>query len=318
MQLIRLHTTQQHVFKQGCVVTWGSFDGVHLGHRRVLDEIKDKAKVLGLPSVVLITEPLAKEFFAGEDNIPPRLTGFRERLHLLADQQIDYVVCLRFNALLAKTSAEDYVSHLLLKQLNAKHIVLGDDSRFGNQRRGDLALLKAMAEKGGFSVSDIATEERETLRVSSTRIREALQAGKVTLAESLLGHEYFIAGRVVHGEKRGRQLGFPTANINIKRRQSPLLGVYVVELFNQSTQQRYPAVANIGLRPTFGGKFCLLEVHLLDFSGDLYGQHVKVYFKDKIRDEVRFSDISALKSQIEADVQSAKAFFTARDAVKKE
>lgn len=308
MQLIRLHAHTPRPFKSGCVITWGSFDGVHLGHQRVLTELKAQAARLGLPAVVLITEPLAKEFFAA-DKVPPRLTGFRERLYLLADQQIDAVVCMRFNERLANTAAQDYVKQILLDQLAVKHIVLGDDSRFGYQRQGDSHLLKTMGAEHGFTVSDIETEERTAMRVSSTRVREALQSGEVALAESLLGHEYYIAGRVVHGEKRGRELGFPTANINIKRKKSPLLGVYAVELYNRQSQKRHQAVANIGLRPTFGGKFCLLEVHVLDFKGDLYGQQMQVFFKHKIRDEIRFADMQALQQQIARDVASAKAFF---------
>jgi len=291
MKFIRLH--KQELFSEGCVLTWGSFDGVHLGHQSVLSEVKEHAAKLQLPSVVLITEPLAKEYFALQNpdnashNIPARLTGFRERVELLAQQNIDYLVCLPFNANLANTSAEDYVEQILLKQLNVKHVVLGDDTRFGAKRKGDVNLLKSMSTKHGFAVSDIATQQQDASRISSTRIRELLQAGKMAEASALLGHEYYIAGRVVHGEKRGRQLGFPTANFNIKRRQSPLLGVYAVELYNTNTQERLMAVANIGMRPTFGGKFCLLEVHVLDFNGDLYGQHMQVVFKHKIREEMQ-------------------------------
>lgn len=312
MELIRGHYNLKPRHRH-CVATLGSFDGVHLGHQEVIRRTIAKAREQGLPATVITSEPLPREFFA-PDTAPPRLTRLREKLAVFAQLGIDRVLCLRFNAALAGLPAEVFVDNILVNGLGLAHLVVGDDTRFGKNRQGDFQLLQTLGQRFGFSAERVATFSRAGERVSSTRIREALGAGDMQTAAALLGRPYPMSGRVAHGDKRGRVLGYPTANIHLKRRQTPLMGIFAVEIgFCDSPEAgRLPGVASIGVRPTFGGGQCLLEVHLFDFDRDIYGQHVDVYFLHKLRDERRFDTVEALVAQMHRDAEQARKFLRIR------
>jgi riboflavin kinase/FMN adenylyltransferase len=289
------------------VATIGNFDGVHLGHRAVFQRLLAKGEELGLPATVITFEPQAMEYFAPE-SAPARLTRLREKLAALADCGIEQVMLLEFGPKLAGMDARAFVRELLVEGLSVRHLLVGDDFRFGRGREGDYGLLEAMGREQGFSVEDLHTITHGEERVSSTRIREALARGDLTLARHLLGRPYRICGRIGHGDKRGRTIGFPTANLNLHRRVSPLRGVYAV-MVEGVADRPWPGVANIGIRPTLGGEpRYLLEVHLFDFAGDLYGRHADVEFRLKLRDEKKFGCFEELKAQIERDAAAARAY----------
>ncbi|MBA3581501.1 MAG: bifunctional riboflavin kinase/FAD synthetase [Gammaproteobacteria bacterium] len=289
-----------------CVATLGNFDGVHLGHQAVLKSLLENAKMRGLPATVITSEPLSNEYFM-PDKAPPRLTRFREKLVLFKQLGIEQVYCQRFNARLANMPAQDFVERILVNGLGVKHLIVGDDTRFGHKRAGDFQLLQNMGAIHGFSVQNTQTLTDDVLRISSTRIREHLQNGEMDAAAHLLGRPYHMAGRVAHGDKRGRELGYPTANIHLKRRQTPVMGIFAVTVSGIDAQA-LPGVASIGVRPTFGGGQCLLEVHLFDFQRDIYGRHVEVHFLHKLRDEQYFASIPALITQMDEDSRQARAF----------
>jgi riboflavin kinase / FMN adenylyltransferase len=294
---------------QGCVATIGNFDGVHLGHQSVLTQLAMKGDTLGLPAVVITFEPQANEFFSPE-KAPARLSRFREKVEALRAYSIQQLCVLRFNQKLAQMTAQDFIQRLLVDGLNVRYLVVGDDFRFGKDRQGDFALLQQAGRQFGFQVVNMHTFSVDQIRVSSTRIREALKTGDLMLAEKLLGRPYRMSGRVAHGDKRGRTMGFPTANIHLHRCKVPLSGVYAVQLFGIDGEP-IKGVANVGVRPTIAGdKKALLEVHLFDFDRDIYGEHVQVHFLHKLRDEQKFSDLTALISQIEQDCSEAKKYFS--------
>ena len=310
MELIRgLHNLRPR--HRGCVATIGNFDGVHLGHQAVLGQLAEKAEQLGLPTTVVTFEPHPQEWFF-PDRAPPRLTRLREKLTALRRYSVDRVLVLRFDARLAAMEAAAFVERILVDGLGARHVVVGDDFRFGRNRAGDFAFLRAMGARHGFDVVAMHSFRIDGARVSSTRIREALAAGDMDTAEKLLGRPYRMCGRVAHGDRRGRDIGFPTANLHLHRRASPVLGVFAVEVFGVPGEP-VPGVANVGVRPTVDGTRALLEVHLLDFEGDLYGRYVQVDFLHKLRDERRFASFEALRAQIRRDVEAARAWFAARE-----
>ncbi|MEO7557857.1 MAG: bifunctional riboflavin kinase/FAD synthetase [Gammaproteobacteria bacterium] len=306
MELIRglYNLRQRHA---GCVATIGNFDGVHLGHQAVLGQLAEKSAELGIPAVVVLFEPQPQEFFA-RGPLPARLSRFREKMQALRRYSVDRVVCLRFNRSLAAMQAQDFIQKLLVDGLGVRYLVVGDDFRFGHARQGDFAMLQAAGLQQGFQVVNMHTFSVDTIRVSSTRIREALANGDFTAAEKLLGRPYRMSGRVSHGDKRGHDLGFPTANIQLHRRVTPLQGIFAVEVFGLD-QEPLAAVASIGTRPTFDGTRCLLEVHVFDFDRDIYGCYVQVDFLRKLRDEVRFDTPAALRQQMEIDARQARSFF---------
>ena len=306
MQIIRniQNLKPQH---HGCVATIGNFDGVHLGHQAVLGQLAEKADELNLPLTVVTFEPQPQEYFRPEQS-PPRLTRFREKVQALRRYAVDRVLVLRFNKQFSQQSPDDFVQNLLVNGLGVKYLVIGDDFRFGKDRAGDFAMLQAAGKNHGFEVVNMHTFMLDDERVSSTRVREALGAGDLNAAEKLLGRIYRMSGRVAHGDKKGRTIGFPTANIHLHRINTPLRGVFAVELFGLEGEP-LTGVANLGTRPTVGGMKTLLEVHLFDFEGDIYGKHVHVDFLRKLRDEQRFDSFDALKAKIQRDAQQARAFF---------
>jgi len=293
----------------GCVATIGNFDGVHLGHQSVLNQLAMKGDALGLPPVVITFEPQANEFFA-PDKAPARLSRFREKVEALRCYSIQQLCVLRFNQKLAHMTAQDFIQRLLVDGLNVRYLVVGDDFRFGRDRQGDFELLQQAGQQFGFQVVNMHTFAVDQIRVSSTRIRQALKDGDLMLAEKLLGRPYRMSGRVAHGDKRGRTMGFPTANIHLHRCKVPLSGVYAVQLFGIEGEP-LNGVANVGVRPTVSGDDkAILEVHLFDFDRDIYGEHVQVHFLHKLRAEQKFSDLSELVSQIKQDCQQAKQYFS--------
>ncbi len=306
MELIRgLHNLREK--HRGCVATIGNFDGVHLGHCKVLEQVKQKAEELGLPSVVITFEPQPREFFGGAD-APPRLTRFGEKFRLLEDQGIDRHLCLTFNERLRAMTANQFVEELLLRGLSVKHFVVGDDFRFGCDRTGDYSMLRAAGEKHGFTVVNTHTYELDGERISSSRVRSVLENNQLDKAAQLLGRTYTVSGRVMHGQKLGRQLGVPTANVRMHRFPCPLRGVYAVEASGEGVG-RLQGVCNVGLRPTVCGQQPVLEVHLFDFDKEIYGQLLTVEFRHFIRDERKFDGIDMLKQQIFKDIEEARAFF---------
>lgn len=294
---------------KGCVATIGSFDGVHLGHQLILQQLIQAARALGVPAVAVVFEPQPHEFFAG-DKAPARLMRMREKLDALWAAGVDKVLCLNFNKTLRSLSAEQFIERVLVQGLAVKHLVVGDDFRFGCDRKGDYSLLQTKGKEFGFAVSDTHTLEMDGERISSTRIRQLLEAGDFAAAEKLLGKPYGVYGRVVYGKQLGRQLGVPTANVNLCRYRSPLHGVFAVTvIFTDGAQVQ--GVANIGVRPTVNGlNKPLLEVHLFNFSRTIYGEVIDVEFHHKLRDEKKFGSLDELKAQLQADIAQAKAFFS--------
>ncbi|MFW5451593.1 MAG: bifunctional riboflavin kinase/FAD synthetase [Methylophagaceae bacterium] len=291
----------------GCVATIGNFDGVHLGHQAVLNQLAMKGDTLGLPAVVITFEPQANEFFS-PNNAPARLSRFREKVEALRCYSIQQLCVLRFNKKLAQMTAEQFIQRLLVEGLNVRYLVVGDDFKFGRDRLGDFTMLQKAGEKQGFQVVNMHTFAVDNMRVSSTRIRQALSTGDLVLAEKLLGRPYRMSGRVAHGDKRGRTLGFPTANIHLHRRKVPLSGVYAVQLYGIAGEP-IQGVANVGIRPTVGADKALLEVHLFDFDRDIYGEHVQIYFLQKLRNEQKFAGLDDLVAQIKQDCKQAVHYF---------
>jgi len=294
--------------KQKSVVTIGSFDGVHIGHQAILRQVKDAAKRLQLPSVVMTFEPQPREFFSSE-RAPARLMRLREKIDALLDFGIDHVVCLKFNPQLRTLSALDFIDQVLVEGLAVEHLIVGDDFRFGCDRSGDFAMLTERGKQAGFEVMDTATVEINGQRVSSTLIRDIVERGDFQRAAELLGRPFSISGIVGYGQQLGRELGFPTANVQLNRFSAPLSGVFAVKVNVAGTI--YRGAANVGVRPTVGDLIKpILEVHLLDFDGELYGQRIAVEFIHKVRDEQKFTGLDELIAGIQRDVDVIRQWFT--------
>ncbi len=304
MELIRgIHNLAER--HRGCVLTIGNFDGVHRGHAAVIDRLVAVAREHGVPATVMLFEPQPQEFFLGQ-KAAARLSRLRDKLTRLAELGVDRVLCVRFNRDFSRQAPEAFVEQLLVRQLDVRYLVVGDDFCFGKDRRGNFALLQRAGERHGFAVQDTASCLLDQARISSTLIRQALARGDLAAAERMLGHPYYISGRVAHGDKLGRTLDFPTANVLLKRTVVPVRGVFAVRIRTQDGA-RHLGVANVGRRPTVAGVQCRLEVHIFDFNADLYGQHLQVELVSWLRDEQRFASLEALKAQIQADAQEARA-----------
>ena len=302
-------TDQFSHLQQSCVATIGKFDGVHLGHQLILDQLKRKAEQYEQPSLVILIEPHPEEFFAPTpDSCPARITGLREKLELLESFDIDFVLQLTFDQALSELSAEKYIQQILVDGLGVKCFIVGHDFRFGHKRLGDFALLQARGAEYGLEVVETAAYEYKGQRISSTVIREHLENADFALVEQLLGRPYSIKGEVVRGQQLGTDLGFPTCNINPQRRKIPLHGVYASEV--RLVDRFRPAAVNIGYRPTITAQGdALLEAHILDFDEVLYGKTIEVIFRAKLRDEIKFASLDALKQQIGADVEQVRKMF---------
>jgi len=296
MEVIRgLHNLKQD--HCGSVVTIGNFDGVHRGHQAILKRIRQKSEQMGVPSMLICFEPQPKEFF-DPTNAPARLSRFREKLLLLEEQGLDAVLCFHFNEITRNITAHQFIDNLVSK-IQVQFLFVGDDFRFGQDQAGDFELLKQAGQDHGFEVTNQYTFSHEDERVSSTRIRECLASGDFELAEELLGRPYSIMGKIVYGRQLGRQLDAPTANIQLHRYRAPLEGVYAIEM--TGLDKIYQGVANVGVRPTVDSNAePILEVHLFNFSDDIYGRNVSVIFRKKIRDEKKFDNLDELKTAIHA------------------
>lgn len=293
------------------VATIGNFDGVHRGHQAILEQVKQQAGLLGLPSVVVLFEPQPLEFFQ-PDLAPSRLMSFREKFAELARHGIDYLCCLKFDAALSHLSAQAFIDRVLLQHLRIRHLVVGDDFRFGDGRTGDFCLLQSVGQLAGFTVEHTATLMESGSRISSTRIREALAQSDCARAAQMLGRPYEICGKVIYGAQLGRTIGFPTANIALSRTRVALSGVFLVSV-QTADGAGYFGVANVGIKPTVNGRHASLEVHLFDCAADLYGQRLSVRFLHKLRDEQRFASLEALQQQITRDVALGRDLLNAKD-----
>ncbi len=313
MTLLFRDATGPRLGSSASVVCIGAFDGVHLGHQQLLQHVRQRARLLAADFVAVSFEPLPREFFRREGPVA-RLSSARQKFELLAAAGVDRVGLLRFNRRLAETSAEDFVRGLLVERLQACEVWVGPEFRFGHQRRGDLDLLRRMGAQYGFDAQAISGAEWQGERISSSRIRAALQADELGAASAMLGRDFGIAGRVVHGLKLGRTLGYPTANIPLAGRHPPVQGIYAVRVSGAGLSN-WPSVASLGTRPTIAGRELLLEAHLFDFNGDLYGQRLDVAFIQKLRNEVHFDNLDALVVQMSIDAEQARAVLAPRTMV---
>jgi riboflavin kinase/FMN adenylyltransferase len=292
----------------GSVVCIGAFDGLHLGHQALVRRTVLRARELGLPAVALSFEPLPREFFA-PGSPPPRLVLPRAKFEGLLQHGVDQVGLLRFDRKLSSLSAEEFVRIVLRQRLSAREVWVGPEFRFGKGRAGDIGLLQQVGAEQGFRANEIAPVELDGERVSSTRIRTALRAGDFATAARLLGRPYSIGGRVVRGRRLGRELGFPTANLRFGGKTPALSGIYATWVHGVGGEPR-ASVSSLGTRPTVAGVEPLLEAHLFDFAGDLYGRRIEVEFVAKLRDELKFDDLSSLTEQMHRDADQARAILS--------
>jgi riboflavin kinase/FMN adenylyltransferase len=291
---------------QGSVASIGNFDGVHLGHLAVLKELKERARESGLPATVVLFEPMPQEYFAPE-RAPVRLTRFGEKWPLLKAAGVERVLCLRFDRGLATLAPEEFIGQVLIQGLGIKHLTVGDDFRFGRERRGDFAMLKATGETQGFQVETTASFTLEGTRVSSSRIRALLIEGEMEAAARLLGRPYGFSGRVIYGEQLGRKLGFPTANMALRRRQAPVSGIFASRVRGIG-ERPLAGVSYVGMRPAVGGTRPVLETYLPGYSGEIYGRRLEVDLLHRLREDRHFDSLDALAAQMRQDVQAAAAW----------
>jgi riboflavin kinase/FMN adenylyltransferase len=311
MELIRgLHNMRPR--HRGCVATIGAFDGVHLGHQAVIRHLLEKSRELGLPSLVIVFEPLPREYFSPLQ-APARVMSFREKFYALRALGVDRLLRVRFDESLRAMSAQQFVDDIFVAGLGVRYVVLGDDFRFGNDREGDLEFIRQQGDRYGYEARSTPTFSIDGERVSSTRIRQALENADFAEAERLLGRPYSIAGKVVYGRQLGKSLGTPTANLELHRLRAPLSGVYVVQV-SGAGMVAAPGVANVGVRPTVDDSIkANLEVHLLDREIGLYGLHIDVTFRQKLRDELKFDSLEELRENIARDIENARSWLARRD-----
>jgi riboflavin kinase / FMN adenylyltransferase len=289
---------------RGCVLTVGNYDGVHLGHQQMIRAVKRRAAALRVPAAVMVFEPSSKEFI-DPDGAPARLTRWREKFTALKAAGVDRLVTLRFDEPMREMSPECFVEQLLVEGLGARHVVVGDDFRYGRKACGTIDSLRQAGRERGFGVEQIEPFVVDGVRVSSTAVRERLERGDYVGAARLLGRRYRMTGHVAHGRELGRTLGFPTANLHLMRRKSPTWGVLAVRVHGIGAGSR-EGVASLGTRPTVNGTLPLLEVHVFDFSGELYGRLIEVEFIAKLRDEAKFDSLEAMVEQMKIDAAQAR------------
>ncbi len=303
MELVRgLHNISQR--HRGCVLTVGNYDGVHLGHQQMIGVLKARAAELRSAATVLVFEPSSKEFI-DPDGAPPRLTRWREKFLALAAQGVERLVTLRFDERMRAMTPRSFVDELIVERLGTRHLVVGDDFRYGSNAGGTIESLRAAGQEHGFGVEQIAPFCFDGVRVSSTAVRERLELADYPGAARLLGRPYRMIGRVVRGRRLGRALGFPTANLRLMRRKPPVWGISAVWVHGIDSRP-LPGVASLGTRPTVNGVEPLLEAHVFDFSGDLYGRAIEVEFVAKLRDEVKFESLDAMMVQMKIDGARAR------------
>ena len=304
MQLIRgLHNLKN---QSGCVLTVGNFDGVHMGHQKIIKRMVEKANGLKMPSLVISFSVTPESYFGRPK---ARLSSFRDKHLFLKSMGVDKHLLICFNDSFSQTSATSFVENILVEKLKVRHCFIGDDFRFGKDRLGNYELLEKLSKPNNFIAEKVEKVSLENKRVSSSAVRQCLTSGNFAMAEKLLGRAFAISGRVSHGDKKGRTIGFPTINVGIGRKLSPVLGVFNVLV--EINKESYQGVCNIGKRPTVGGEKTLLEVFIFDFKGNLYGEHVNIVFKHKSREEMKFDSFEELKQQIAKDVEIGKQYFKA-------
>lgn len=305
---MKLRSLSSARFDKGAVITIGNFDGVHKGHQKLLFRLNQLGQSLNLPTVVVLFEPQPLEYFKRK-SAPPRLMKLRDKIEAIAENGIDHVVYVKFNKSLSNMSPSQFSKHILKDRINAKHILIGEDFCFGKDRKGNVDTLITQGKELGFEVEVQETIKGLEGKFSSSLVRKAYQEGNISDAEEMLGRSLYISGKVGHGDKRGREIGVPTANISITKEPLLFRGVYGVDVFTEidNFKQQYKGVANIGYRPTVDGKKPLLEVHLLDSKNcNLYGKRLKVHIKFKIRDEQKFDSFDLLIKQIHNDIEIAR------------
>ena len=313
MQLVRhLNDLPHRDLERGSVVTIGSYDGLHPGHCHLLDRVIAEATARDVPSIVMSFEPTPKEFFSA-DAPPARLMRFREKFDALQDYGVDLFYCPRFSEAMRSIRADAFIRKVLIHGLNARHIVVGDDFHFARRREGSIAELQRAAPALGYSIEQVPSVIVDGIRVSSTAIREALASGNVARATALLGRPYRMSGRIIRGRQVGRQLGYATANVDLRRRQSAVMGIYAVRVHGLP-EGPVDGVASVGTRPTFDLTKPLLEVHLFDFDRDIYGKYIHVDFIEHLRDEEKFDTVEALVAQMQIDEQNARSALATNSA----
>jgi riboflavin kinase / FMN adenylyltransferase len=307
MELIRgLHNLRPR--HHGCVATIGAFDGVHLGHQAVIRRLLEKSAEFDLPSLIIVFEPLPREFFAPL-KAPARIMSFWEKCRALDALGVDRLLRIRFNEQFRGMSAQRFVDDIFVAGLGVRYVMLGDDFRFGADRQGDIELVRERGQRFGFEAGSTPTFAIDGERVSSTRIREALENADFDTAQALLGRPYSISGRVIYGRQLGTTIGTPTANLELRRLRAPLSGVYAVEVSGGGLDKAR-GVANVGVRPTVNDSIkANLEVHLLDRDVDLYGRYIEVTFRSKLRDEIKFGSVQELQENIARDITKTRAWF---------
>ena len=306
MKLVR-HLTSLPAQHTGSVIAIGNFDGIHLGHQSIIRQMLDTSRETGFPCVLFTFEPYPREFFSPE-KAPARIMRLREKIICLREFAIDYLVCQRFDLALSKLPAEDFIEQYLVDKLRVRRLIVGEDFRFGHNRTGDLELLLRAGRNSGFEVDCTGNVVIDGRRVSSSWLRECLEQGDLSRVMQLTGRPYTISGRVVHGDKRGKSLGFPTININLHRLRSPVSGIFASRVHGL-VENGLPAVSSIGSRPVFNGTFINLETHILDFSGDVYNRYVSVELCKKIRDEQDFTSVDDLKARMKTDIEETRNYF---------
>jgi riboflavin kinase/FMN adenylyltransferase len=294
---------------KGSVVSIGSFDGLHVGHKQLLERVISKSRDLGMPSIVMSFEPTPKEFFSAA-NPPARLMRFREKFAALEEYGIDIFYCPRFNAAMRGIKADAFIRQILVHGLNARHIVVGDDFHFASKREGSIDDLLRTGKTLQFSVERVASIIKDDVRVSSTEIRAALANGNLSRATSLLGRPYRMSGRIIRGRQVGRTLGYATANVDLRRRQSAVLGIFAVKVSGLA-EGCIAGVASVGTRPTFDLIKPLLEVHLFNFDRDIYGEYIHVDFIARLRAEEKFKSVDELVAQMNKDAENARSILAA-------
>jgi riboflavin kinase / FMN adenylyltransferase len=300
---MELYCNPKSLPKNNYLVTIGNYDGVHLGHQEILNHLREQSYKLNLPSLVIIFEPQPDEYFFGS-KAGPRIMTLREKSAAIAKLGIDFILVLKFNEQFANLSAESFISKILINYLQVKYVIIGDDFVFGREGKGDYAMLEKFAEKHHFTAVKTSTFRVSNVRVSSTLIREALLFNNFQLAEKLLGKPYTISGKIAHGNQLGRKLGFPTANIYLHQRVIPVKGVFSVKIWGLENEPLL-GIANIGSRPTIKGDKNVLEIHIFEFTQNIYGRRIQVEFLYKIRDEIKFESIEKLRQQIMLDIKQA-------------
>jgi len=310
MRLVRhLNDMPYERLHRGSIVTIGAYDGLHLGHEQLLHRVRTAAAEFGLPSIVMSFEPTPKEFFGG-DRPPARLMRFREKFDALAAHGIDIFYCPRFAAEMRDISAAAFIRRILIHGLCARHIVVGDDFQFARKREGGIEHLQRASAALEYHVEQVPSIIVDGVRVSSTAIREALWDGELDRATALLGRPYRMSGKVVKGEKVGRSLGYPTANVDLRRRQSAVMGIFAVRVHGLGAAA-HDAVASVGTRPTFNGTKPLLEVHIFDFDQNIYGHYIHVDFVARLRGQVKYDQVDELVAQMHRDADNAKSILAA-------